>query len=182
MISQRFGDPSAADPLEILPGTPVGTERSILIVIDSGDNQNVDLGFIGAGTQPAFWFPIHRAAVSQLTPAGCPKLADYQAAAALPSMMPAPPSFAPVASNTPSSSGVLTPGQVGIVAAPDGSPGALVRVSNVRFCERLPDVRPEEVMAGMPGDYEILLADVELQVFKSGSLGEFIPGSMPVWA
>jgi len=183
VTSQRFGDPSAADPLEILPGTPVGIERSILIVIDSGEKENVDLGFIGAGTQPAFWFPIHGAAVSQLTPAGCPTLKDYQAAAALPSMTPAPPSFAPVASNTPSSSGTLTPGQVGIVAAPDGSPGALVRVSNIRFCDRLPDVRPEEVMVGMPGDYEILLADVELKVLKSGSLDEgFIRGVMPVWA
>jgi hypothetical protein len=183
VTSQRFDNPSAADPLEVLPGTPVGTERSTTVTIDAADNQNVDLGFIGAGTQPAFWFPIHRAAVSQLTPAGCPTLKDYQAAAALPSMTPAPLSFAPVASNTPPSSGVLTPGQVGVVAAPDGSPGALVRVSNVRFCDRLPNVRPEEDTFGMPGDYEILLADVELKVLKSGSLNEaFIPGSRPVWA
>lgn len=183
VTSQRFGGPSAADPLEILPGAPVGTERSILIGIDSGEKENVDLGFIGAGTQPAFWFPIHRVVIPSVAPGSCPTLADYQAAAALPSMTPALPSFAPVASNAPSSSGILTPGQVGIVAAPDGSPGALVRVSNVRFCDRLPDVRPEEDMAGMPGDYEILLADVELKVLKSGSLDEgFIPGSMPVWA
>lgn len=183
VTSQRFGDPSAADPLEILPGTPVGIERSILIVIYSGENENIDLGFIGAGTQPAFWFPIHRVVIPSVASGSCPTLADYQAAAALPSMTPALPSFAPVASNTPSSSGVLTPGQVGIVAAPDGNPGALVRVSNVRFCDRLPDVRPEKIMAGMPGDYEILLADVELKVLKSGSLDEgFIPGVMPVRA
>jgi hypothetical protein len=114
---------------------------------------------------------------------GCPTLADYRAQIAAPSAQPAAPSFTPVAPDAKPTVGVLTPGQVGVVAAPDGSPGALFRVSNPRFCDRLPDQRLEDFgLSTLPGDYRLLLVDVEFTVLRAGSIDSVIPGSIPVFA
>lgn len=114
---------------------------------------------------------------------GCPTLADYRAANAAPSATPASPSFAPVAPGTKPTVGVLAPGQVGVLAAPDGNPGALFRASNPRFCDRLPDQRLEDFgLSTLPGDNRLLLADVEFTVLKAGSIGPLIPGSTVVFA
>ena len=100
--------------------------------------------------------------------AGCPTLEDYALASLQPSAEPAPPSFDPVAPAATPSSGLLPLGATGILAAPDGSPGALIRVSNARFCERLPDVRPDLYPGGT--STRLLLADVEIEVLESGTI------------
>ena len=187
--AERAGAPAAevADPLEILPGAAIGTERTFDVEIAAPANENVDLGFIGAGTAPVFWFPIRHFVLPFVGGDGCPTLADYRPASVgslstpRPSVLPMP-SIEPSAGGLHPSTGTLAPGQVGVMAAPDGSAGALVRVSNVRFCDRLPDVRPEVMQDGMPGNYAILLADVELQSLKDGTIDGFIPGVEPVWA
>ena len=172
-----------ADPLALPVGAPVGTEISTVVTIPVAATDNVQLGYISSRGQLAFWYGIH-AFVPALAPGGCPTLADYLAAAAYPTAAPVAPLFPPVTADTKVTVGVLTPGQVGVMAAPDGSPGALVRISNPRFCDRLPDERPESNLPRtLPGDYRLLLADVEFTVLKSGTLGEaFIPGSTNVWA
>ncbi len=176
-----------ADPLEILPGMAIGTERSLDVEIGAPANENVDLGFIGAGTAPVFWFPIRHFVIPPVAVHGCPTLADYPPASVgslstpMPSVLPFP-SLEPAAGGLHPSTGTLEPGQVGVMAAPDGTAGALVRVSNVRFCDRLPDVRPEVFFLGMPGNYALMLADVDIQVLKDGTVDGFIANAEPVWA
>ena len=116
--------------------------------------------------------------------AGCPTLEDYALASLQPSEEPAPPSFDPVAPAATPSTGLLQPGETGVVPAPDGSPGALVRVSNVRFCDRLPDVRPDLYPRGTnPFESTLLLADVEILALRPGAIDQgFIPGSSTVVA
>jgi hypothetical protein len=171
------------DPLALPAGTPSGVETSTIVSIPAGATENVELGYISSRSQLAFSYQIH-AFVPALAPGGCPTLADYLAVAAAPTATPMAPLFPPVTADTKVTVGVLTPGQVGVLAAPDGSPGALFRISNPRFCDRLPDERPETYLPGaQPGDFRLLLADVELTVIKSGTLpGGFIPGSTAVWA
>jgi len=114
----------------------------------------------------------------------CPTLEDYAIASLQPSSEPAPPSFEPVAPNATPSTGLLRPGETGVVPAPDGSPGALVRVSNVRFCDRLPDVRPDLYPRGTsPFESTLLLAHVEILALRPGAINQgFIPGSSTVVA
>lgn len=188
VTAERVGaQTGVADPLEILPGMAIGTERTLDVVVAAAANENVDLGFIGAGTAPAFWFPIRHVVIPSVAVHGCPTLADYPPASVgalstpRPSALPIP-SMEPAADGLHPSTGTLTLGQVGVMAAPDGTAGALVRVSDVRLCDRLPDVRPELFYRGLPGDYALLLADVDLQVLRDGTVDGFIPGEEPVWA
>ncbi len=172
-----------ADPLALPIGAPVGTGISTVVAIPAGATDNVQLGYISSRSQLAFWYRIH-AFVPALVPGGCPTLADYLAAAAHPTATPVAPLFPPVTLDTKVTSGVITPGQVGVLAAPDGSPGALFRISNPRFCDRLPDDRPETYLPGvLPGEFRLLLADVEFTVLKSGTISEgFVPGTTTIWA
>jgi hypothetical protein len=173
------------DPLAFPVGTPIGTEVNAIVAIPAPTaTETVRLGYISSRLQVAFWYPIHPAVAPALTPGGCPTLADYLAAAAAPTPLPGGPVFPIVTADTKVTAGVLTPGQVGVLAAPDGSPGALFRISNPRFCDRLPDERPDAILVSpVSGDFRLLLADVELTVLKSGSLSEgFVPGSTAVWA
>jgi len=110
--------------------------------------------------------------------AGCPTLEDYARASLQPSATPALPSFEPVAPDATPSTGLLSLGETGILSATDGSPGMLVRVSNARFCDRLPAYRPYIFFPGT-----VLLADVEVQGLRSGVIPGFISaGNEPVAA
>jgi hypothetical protein len=172
-----------ADPLAVAVGEPVGTETSTVVTIPVAATDNVQLGYISSRGQLAFWYGLHAFAPA-LVPGGCPTLADYRAAAAAPTPLPGGPVFPLVTADTRVTVGVLTPGEVGVMAAPDGSPGALFRISNPRFCDRLPDDRPETYLPGvLPGEFRLLLADVEFTVVKSGTISEgFVPGTTTVWA
>jgi hypothetical protein len=110
--------------------------------------------------------------------AGCTTLEDYARASLQPSATPAPPSFEPVAPDATPSTGLLALGETGILAAADGFPGMLVRVSNARFCDRLPAYRPSIFFPGT-----VLLADVEVQGLRSGVIPGFISaGNEPIAA
>lgn len=110
--------------------------------------------------------------------AGCPTLEDYARASLQPSAPPASASFEPVAPDATPSTGLLALGETGILASPGGSPGMLVRVSNARFCDRLPAYRP---FIFFPGT--VLLADVEMQGLRSGVIPGFISaGNEPIAA
>jgi hypothetical protein len=77
--------------------------------------------------------------------AGCPTLADYAAASALPTPAwnRAPDvSFPPVAPTATMTTGLLRPGDWAVIADDDG-PGLQIRVRDVRECGRLPDVRSQ---------------------------------------
>ncbi len=170
---------SGADPLAIPVDAPIGTSVSTTVVIPAGPDENVDLGYAGSGTSITFSYPIHRAppVSSVVQPGRCPTLEDYAAASLQPSAAPAAPSFEPVAPSATPSTGLLALGATGILPAPDGSPGGLVRVSNVRFCDRLPDYRPD--WTGVPD--QLLLADVEIVGLKAGAITQgFLPGSSTV--
>lgn len=76
---------------------------------------------------------------------GCPTLADYAAASALPTPAwdSAPDiSFPPVAPTATMTTGLLQPGDWAVIADDDG-PGLQIRVRDVRECGRLPDVRSQ---------------------------------------
>jgi hypothetical protein len=170
------------DPLAIAADAAIGTEVSTRVVIPAGPDENIDLGYAGSGTSIAFRYPVHRPPLPP-SPASmegrCPTLEDYAIASLQPSAEPAPPSFAPVAPNATPSTGLLALGETGILPAPGGSPGALVRVTNVRLCDRLPDYRPD----WMGGPARLLLADVEIKSLAPGALREgFIPGRSVVVA
>ncbi len=172
---------TGADPLAIPADAPVGTQVSATFSIPAGVNENVDLGYAGSGTSITFRYPVHRAPAPPSLEGRCPTLEDYAFASLQPSAEPAPPSFEPVAPDATPSTGLLEPGQVGIVPAPDGSPGALVRVSNIRFCDRLPDYRPDT--EGWDGERKILLADAEIETLAAGTFDQgFIPGAAIVVA
>jgi hypothetical protein len=170
---------TAPDPLAILADAPVGTEVATTVVIPAGPDENVDLGYAGSGTSITFHYPIHRAPAPPSLEGRCPTLEDYALASLQPSATPAPPSFEPVAPDATPSTGFLPIGETGVIPAPDGSPGALVRVSNVRFCDRLPDYRPDWT----GGSAKLLLADVEIRSLEPGTLPQgFIPGHVIVVA
>ncbi len=167
------------DPLAIPVDAPVGTEVSTTVVIPASPDEFVDLGYAGSGTSIVFRYPVHRPPAPPSLEGRCPTLEDYAFASFQPSTEPAPPSFEPVAPDATPSTGMLEPGETGIVPAPDGSPGALVRVSNIRFCDRLPDYRAD----WDGGEAKLLLADVEIDGLKTGTLPEgFIPGKAIVVA
>lgn len=169
------------DPLAIPVDAPVGTEAATTVLIPAGPDENVDLGFAAGGSSATFRYPVHRVAPPPSLEGRCPTLEDYAIASLQPSTEPARPSFEPVAPDATPSTGLLALGDTGILAAPDGSPGALVRVTNARFCDRLPDIRPEAYLAGDPGD-TLLLADVEIDARKAGTVQGLIPGTSPVAA
>ena len=76
---------------------------------------------------------------------GCPTLADYAAASAMPSpdWDSAPDiSFPPVAPTATMTTGLLQPGDWAVIADEDG-PGLQIRVRDVRECGRLPDLRSQ---------------------------------------
>jgi hypothetical protein len=166
------------DRLAIAAGAEVGTEVAAGYSIARGAYENVDLGFAGGETSVTFHYPIHRAPPPPSLEGRCPTLEDYAIASLQPSAEPARPSFDPVAPEATPSTGMLALGDTGILAAPDGSPGALVRVTNARFCDRLPDIRPDSPF----GPSTLLLADVEIDARKAGTVEGLIPGTIPVAA
>jgi hypothetical protein len=179
------GDPDAiwvADPVgfPIAAGAPVGTQASAATAVFVDPNEAVDLGWLGSGSSVTFRYAVHRPPpVPSVEIEGrCPTLEDYALASLQPSATPAPPSFDPVEPGATPSSGLLRSGEAGVLPAPDGSPGALVRVSNIRFCARLPDYRPDS----MGGPASLLLADVEIEVLERGALWGFISGKTVVVA
>jgi hypothetical protein len=166
---------SGSDPLAIPVDAPFGTEVSTTVVIPAGPDENVDLGYLGSGTSIAFHYAVHRPPPPP-SPASmegrCPTLDDYAIASLQPSEKPRP-SFDPVAPDATPSTGLVTIGETGVIPALDGSPGALVRVSNVRLCDRLPDYRPDWIS----GPATLLLADVEIETLQTGAVQDvFIPG------
>ena len=166
---------TGADPLAIPVDAPVGTQVSATFSIPAGPDENVDLGYAGSGTSVTFRYPVHRAPAPPSLEGRCPTLEDYAVASLQPSPEPARPSFDPVAPDATPSTGFVAIGDTGVIPAPDGSPGALVRVSNVRFCDRLPDYRPDQLWSGRP--VQLLLADVEIVSLQTGALAQgFIPG------
>jgi hypothetical protein len=113
----------------------------------------------------------------------CPTLDDYAIASLQPSASPARPSFDLVSPGAAPSTGLLSIGATGIMAAPDGKPGVLIRVTNARFCDRLPDVRPETRFGFATSGGVLLLADVEIEVLTSGAMPlGFIPERLPLVA
>ncbi len=173
---------SAPDPLAIPAGAPIGTEVSTTVVIAAGESEHVDLGYLGSGSHVTFRYAVHRMPPPPSMPpleGRCPTLEDYALASLQPSAEPARPSFEPVAPGATPSTGILALGATGILAAPDGSPGALIRVSDARFCERFPDYRPD---ADLWSGGTILLAEVEVEVLRYGTIASFLPGHDPVRA
>ena len=167
----------AGDPLMIATGAPIGTQVSTAIVVTAGAKESVDLGVIGADPYLAFTYAVHRPPPVVVPPeqlGHCPTLADYTAASNAPTESAAPPSFDAVAPGTPATVGDIPLGQVGVVDLPSapGTADALVRVSNARFCDRLPDDRAD---AWMTEGATFLLADVEIQVLAGALPGGFIP-------
>jgi hypothetical protein len=166
------------DPLEIPAGAALGTQATAAIVVAFGSRESVDLGVIGADPYLAFTYAVHRpapAVVPPVVPGHCPTLADYAAASAAPSESPVPPSFDHLVPGTPPTVGDIPLGQVGVVdlpSAPGTGADALVRVSNARFCDRLPDDRADEYMNE---GATFLLADVEIQVLAGELPSGFIP-------
>ena len=169
---------SGPDPLAIPAGAGVGTTVYAEFTIPVRDDEWADLGYTGVPGSAAFTYPMHRPVSASATPAipgECPTLADYAAASAVPTDAPKPkPSFDPVDPAAPPTTGTIAVGSTGVLAAPDGSAGALIRVSNARFCDRLPDFRPDAIFQG-PGA-SLLLADVDILVLKDGTLDGLIPG------
>jgi hypothetical protein len=103
----------------------------------------------------------------------CARIEDYGAATTpTPTIRPMP----SVPADAPLSSGILEPGDTAVLGDANG-PGALVRVSDPRQCERYPNLRPV-------GWYEPDVADrfgfvvvrVEVEVLRSGFLQAWIPG------
>jgi hypothetical protein len=169
---------AGADPLAVPVGAAFGTTVSSEFTIPVTSGEWADLAYYETST-PAFTYPIHRPAA--LTPpassAQCPTIADYTAASAQPSDAPPPiASFAPADIPTQPTTGTIQVGTVGALAAPDGSVGALVRVSNVRFCDRLPNARPDEILGSSGVQSVFLLSDLDLRVIKDGSIDGWIPG------
>jgi hypothetical protein len=171
----------ALDPLAIGVDAPVGTEVTQTVGVPVAANEYLAVAFRSPGGPVAFSYLLQQATPPASLEGRCPTLDDYAIASLQPSVAPVPPSFDPAAPDATPSTGLLPLGATGIVAAPDGSPGALVRVSNARICDRLPDVRPEFASHGQAD--VLLLADVEVRVLVSGTLPRgFIPGSEPLVA
>lgn len=171
---------STSDPLAIPAGAPQGTTRSGEFTIPVTTREWADLAYYGTST-PAFTYPIHRPPLAtELNPAACPTLADYAAASDIPSDAPMPtPSFDPVPSDVAITTGSIPLGTVGVLAGPDGHAGALVRVSNARFCDRLPDTRPDAFywhLSPVDAPAVLLLADVDIEVLQDSTLPTFLPG------
>lgn len=175
-------DPDAiwvADPVgfPIPSGAPEGTQASARTAVFFDPDETVDLGYAGSGSSVTFRYPVHRPPPVPSLEGRCPTLEDYSLASLQPSAEPAPPSFDPVAPEATASTGILALGETGVLPAPDGSPGALVRVSNVRFCDRLPNYRPDWSGGPVNGLAKLLLADVEIKSLRQDALaGGFIPG------
>jgi len=174
---------TGADPLAVAVAAPAGTEVSTVVSFAAGVNDNVDLGFMGVSTYIAFSYPLHRAPPPPSLNGRCPTLDDYAIASLQPSAAPVRPSFDPVSPDATPSTGLLPIGATGIMAAPDGKPGVLIRVTNARFCDRLPDVRPETQFGFSTSGGVLLLADVEIEVLTSGAMPlGFIPEQRPLVA
>ena len=98
---------------------------------------------------------------------GCPTLADYAAASAQPSPVlgQAPEvRFPPVAPSATMTTGLLQPGDWAVISNADG-PGLQIRVSDVRACGRLPDLRSSN-----PGG-SIYLATVDVRFIRDIGMG-----------
>ena len=168
-----FAD-NPVDPLAIRVDAPVGTEVSGTFGVPVAAGGYVALAYHSPGGSVAFSYPLQAATPPPSLQGRCPTLEDYAVASLQPSASPVPPSFAPVAPDATPSTGLLAIGETGILPALDGSPGALVRVSNVRLCDRLPNHRAD--WSGSPA--VLLLADVEIESLRPGTLPEgFIPGA-----
>ena len=175
---------SDTDALAISSGAALGTTVYAEFTIPVRNGEWADLGYQGVAGFAAFTYPLHRPPVVN-EPTDCPTLADYAAASAIPSQAPAPaPSFDPVAADTTATTGTIARGTGGVIAGPDGKAGALVRVSNARLCDRLPDARPDAVLNHLyPSDApaQFLFADVDLLVLQDSTIDIFLPGGDTVF-
>ena len=171
------GAAEVADPLEILPGAAIGTERTL----DRGDRRpgqwgHVDLRWNSGGHGPG---PIRRFVLPSLAVHGCPTLADYP-----------PASVGSVSTPRPACSRSRGSRRVGTLehAAPgtgqvggDGRPRTAARAPSCACptcaSNRLPDVRPEGGEVGRARQLRLPLADVELQSLKDGASTGSSPAS-----
>ena len=174
---------SGPDLLAIPAGAGVGTTVYAEFTIAMRDDEWADLGYSGTPGYFSFTYALHRPGAVTLpaTSSSCPTLADYAAASAQPTDTPQPTvSFAQADQPSQPTSGTIPLATVGAMAAADGTVGALVRVSNVRICDRLPDSRPDEFTSGPA--WSFLLADVDLLVVQNGVLDGWISASSHVEA
>jgi hypothetical protein len=102
---------------------------------------------------------------------GCPTLADYAAAEARGSAEPTIKPFASAKPDATPTTGLIQPGEIGVLTDDQGQAAALLRLRDVAICQRLPDARP------LSHDDAFVVGNIDLEVLHVGAVRGWIWGS-----